>query len=327
VSKIRQIVSGLAISLSLTAPCIGHGGSHPKLESAPRIRIQGVPNATDKRLLQQATLKFVSYLAGSFVLPKEIYMANGPGGPSFKDDMVTLRYPYYEQSEKKSALESISINLHEVSHYVFEKTIHALYVQSPEVLWAFFTRIDDLGSLESLELISKTKSQTKYKNLSDEKIQEIFAEYQLIGSVYNELLADAMVAFYMRDADTIFKNLYFENLARSEDPTDRAFQASHQLRRFDEPHSMSTAREALRTGSDPYAVLAPARQTLWRTVFVDYQSRHPEISGGEILLKVMRTVVGSFIDSTKSFSLDPKSLTADQLNDDLTHSIKTNFLK
>jgi hypothetical protein len=319
-NRMRQILSGLTISLSMLSAAQAQVLESPNAIS--KIRIEGVDEPADKKLLLNATTQYLTFLAGPFSLPKEIFMANGPGGPEYKDSMVTLRYPYYDGDETKTAAESIAINLHEVSHFIFELTLRRVEAKSPEVLWAFLTRLDDIGAADSLDLISKTKSQTKYKNLSDEKIQQIFSAYQQYGSIYNELMADTMVAFFLQDPQAPFKDLYFEKLANSPDPTERQAQANHQLRRFDLPHDMGAARHGLVQFRDPYAVLSPSRQALWQAM-ANYQTQHARVPRSQILLRAFTTVVDSFIQTMQNFSVDLSTVTADQMNADLVDRLKS----
>ncbi|RYZ75617.1 MAG: hypothetical protein EOP06_32180, partial [Proteobacteria bacterium] len=111
---------------------------------APRIRIEGV-DAGEKKLLLNATTNFVQFLAESLAVPTELFMANGPAGPSYSQGMITLAYPYYSGSETKTPEQSIPINLHEVAHAVFDESVHKYYSAKPELLWGFFTVIDNVA--------------------------------------------------------------------------------------------------------------------------------------------------------------------------------------
>lgn len=293
------------------------------------VDIRLVKNVANRDLIEKSTFDLLAMVKGHMILPHEIFLINTGGSPRYKDGMITIEFPVFRYlgttKLKKSPQDSLGVNIHEVGHQIFEESIKKWYEKDPEIIWAFFTRVDGVAALDSLEFIKNSKALTKYKKESNSKIQERFLEYTIFGSPYNELFADTITVFSLQDPKAIYKSLYFEKLEKSGDEIDRKYNADHVFRRFDQDVVYNESLNGLDKG--PYNVFAPTRAFIWRHIFVNYQKQHPEITRGELLARITKTIVRSFKGITKNFEVSPNDISGLQMNEHLQRELSAEFRK
>lgn len=286
-------------------------------ESTIKIDILMVENRKHLKLLKTSIDEMLKTMKDEFILPNEIFMVNAGKAPEYNEGMIHMRFPYKSfdadgQPFTKSAKDSLGIHLHELVHQIFETSLQAWYSKSPEILWSFFARADGVAGEQSLIDIGQAKIGTRYQHMSDRKILEKFIAYAEISKAYNELFADTMTVFFLKDPDAIYRSVQFKQ-----------YNLGNELRRFGEPHSIDEAKTSAKEG--PHGVLAPVRNFLWSQVFSEYKTRHPQVSTGAALRRIAQTIVLSVKQVTHDFEKPASKISVEEMNRNLISNLKAEF--
>lgn len=292
-----------------------------------RIALEDFPDSSAAKTLESESRKMLSLLEEDFLFPDSILFKEASNGPEFNNGIIFTKFPFSDEftvgKRTKSTQESLGINLHELTHQIFRETILGLYKNNPEVIWSFFLQYDFHGRDISLDLINGTKSMTQFKNMDDQKILEHFDTIQTMGTAYNELFADLVPVFFMRDPDAVFKSINFQDVENNGSEVERQFQLSHHLRRFLIDGNVNVKAEER---AEPHSVFAESRIWIWKNIYEDYYlKRHPEIPLGKILIRILKTMVKSFAAVTNDFQSTENSQTSSELNKSLIHFLKVEF--
>ncbi|MGE0762942.1 MAG: hypothetical protein AB7N80_06665 [Bdellovibrionales bacterium] len=267
--------------------------------AAPQILFLHVNKVADQKVLKTEIERLLLALRADLPLPHQITVFNHPyKGPAYDDGTIYIKFPFYKESPasgkivRKTAQASLPIALHELSHQILETYIHHHFFNTaPQMIWAFYTRADDLYAQASLDFIERTKGRTPYQKMSAKKIAAHFLEMTTTALPFNEFLSDVIPTLFADDADTIYKSVSFGD----EDPRLHYRRFSHDDQNLD--------LEKLK-GSE-YDSSLPAKLWVWREVFQKNKRKPKPIRFGLLIQKIINATLAAFVESTDHFKHSP----------------------
>ncbi|MGZ6411198.1 MAG: hypothetical protein ACXWQ7_12315 [Bdellovibrio sp.] len=326
-SALAMLCAGIILSEQISFAANQCSNIFLSTDISSKLVFEEFANAAETTDLEAASRKLLAMLQDDFVIPDLILFSNNGSGPQFYDGIINCKFPFYSDFSfgtlTKTRQESLGIHLHELTHQIFYETVNALYKSKPEIIWSFFLQYDGRHRDTSLDLIKETEPLSQFKDKSPEEILAYFDSIETTGVAYNEFFADLIPAFLTGDPDIIFNGIYFKEVETKGNADEVAEQKKHNLRRFVNKYDSNI--KASET-ADAHDVFAESRIWIWQHIYEDYYlQRHPEMAKGKILIRVLKTMVNSFVQATDNFQKHDQPLTTTYLNKILIESLENEF--